>query len=307
MNYTLRIILSSLGSITQLPDSQKIFGALVYLLSEEKGDAFASDFVEKVLNRKVNFMMSNLYPLDYISAPKSYLLNKLSDSSVVVTKELYKKIKSMDFIAVKHLIKYLTGNPEELERINFLQGKSFYQIRVGLSESVDFENRLFSVSKFWFGTEKLEQDYVFYMSFVEMDEYGFIEELVRNAEKQNIRLVLGPRASQGSNIYKVKRVERWKLPESFEGKYLNLGMLLPYQLDLFDLKESSLETFTSERRPYEGITSQHNNYISFIKDGSVISVKDKSRPVFLGKSIKANTDDHRIIYGNSFLYPLEVS
>ena len=87
-------------------------------------------------------------------------------------------------------------------------------------------------------------------------------------------------------------------------RYLNLGMLLP---DKIDYGESSLHLFTSERRPYNKKEGWDNSYkrkfISFIQAGSVICVRKTIREV--GRSICNSEDEKTIIFGNSFLYPME--
>lgn len=49
-----RIILKSSGAITQLPDSQKIFGALVSLFAEAHGNDKAAELVKAVINKKMH-------------------------------------------------------------------------------------------------------------------------------------------------------------------------------------------------------------------------------------------------------------
>ena len=52
-----KIVLRSSGPVTQLPDSQKIFGALVTELSRMQGEDAASEVVQSVYNRNIHFAL----------------------------------------------------------------------------------------------------------------------------------------------------------------------------------------------------------------------------------------------------------
>ena len=75
-----KIVLRSSGPVTQLPDSQKIFGALVTELSRMQGEDAASELVQSVYNRNIHFALSNLFPKGYLPVPQEYILGKIAES-----------------------------------------------------------------------------------------------------------------------------------------------------------------------------------------------------------------------------------
>ena len=77
---TYKILLTSIGGITQMPDSQKIFGALVYMFSDEYGTEKANKFVKDILDKKIFLALSNLLPNDYLPTPVDYLVDKLHNT-----------------------------------------------------------------------------------------------------------------------------------------------------------------------------------------------------------------------------------
>lgn len=55
------IKLTARGSLTQLPDSQKVFGALVYMFSERYGSEEATKLTKAIVNKENGLALSNLY------------------------------------------------------------------------------------------------------------------------------------------------------------------------------------------------------------------------------------------------------
>lgn len=74
-----KIILRSSGTVTQLPDSQKIFGAMVTELSRMQGGEAAAEFVRKVYNREAHLALSNLFPLGFLPVPQDYIMEKFAE------------------------------------------------------------------------------------------------------------------------------------------------------------------------------------------------------------------------------------
>ena len=122
-------------------------------------------------------------------------------------------------------------------------------------------------------------------------------------------LILGKRSSQGLNAYTIEDVYiRNDIDDRNSGVYLNLGMLLPKTEKIsFTGENTSIELFTSERRPFstDGFWDQSKStahYISFIAPGSIIETSDK---VHATRSIAAPWKKERdVVFGNSFLYPV---
>ena len=90
-----KIVLRSSGPVTQLPDSQKIFGALVTELSRMQGEDAASELVQSVYNRNIHFALSNLFPKGYLPVPQEYILGKIAES---LSKEVERCFESSRFM-----------------------------------------------------------------------------------------------------------------------------------------------------------------------------------------------------------------
>lgn len=60
------------GSLTQLPDSQRLFGALVYMYSEKYGVHAASELTRKLLEKKIHFSLSSVIPQGYFPTPQDF-------------------------------------------------------------------------------------------------------------------------------------------------------------------------------------------------------------------------------------------
>ena len=60
LNY--RIDMKLMGRLIQLPDSQKVFGALVYMYAEYYSPNKASELVAKVKENQFHLSLSNLLP-----------------------------------------------------------------------------------------------------------------------------------------------------------------------------------------------------------------------------------------------------
>lgn len=331
----IEVTLKSPGDITQLPDSQKIFGGLMSMYSKEYGSHMATEFVKEIYNGKAKLMISSLFPKGYLPFPREYILNLLSKNNVSHEdpKKLYKELKELHYVREKGLLNFLSKalkeNNDSLSndfkiflnavKHDYIKVKYYPQQRVGISNEIagipSVENNLYSTPKVHVfnkdkGYIKNEvKDYMFWiiadndkMTERMKDFLSIIEKSCSNREL----IILGRRATQGSNIYsfnECKGVER----EYEESEYfINLGKLIP---DNMDYKRSYLDLFTSERRPYNNNLildkKWHDKcFISFIKEGSII-YKPKDLSIFgVSKSIKNPFNDDTIIFGNSLLYKL---
>ena len=128
-----------------------------------------------------------------------------------------------------------------------------------------------------------------------------VKEVIEKFIQSEESIILGKRASQGLNKYKIISIEEIEIQES--DYYLNLGMLLPEKIDF---RKSTLRLFTSERRPFTmpgGWKKDSKYFISFIDSGSIIALKDKMEQA--GKCVRSPFNQERdIIFGNAFLYPV---
>ena len=293
---TYKIKVKSQGRITQLLDSQKIFGALMYLLVKDER-VNVTGFVRQVKSDKKFFMVSNLLPNGYLPTPHGDVKNKVD----------YQKIKSMKFVPevlkgtpIIEIKDYLTIHESQVQQYRL--SNEFYEVP-GL------ENELFSVPIIKILKQGAEcKDFCFYIAFDEADEDSKrLIECLKNIIAEEKAFLFGQRASQGYNTYQAIGIdEEIDLPWENTIYYLNIGMLLPNEIDF---KNSQLKLFTSERRPYELDFGQEfkraDNFISFIEAGSVI---ETSKFLNSGKCIDSpykKTNEERIVFGKSFLYPLE--
>ena len=65
-----KIGLELTGAMTQVPDSQKLFGALVYLFAERYGDGSAAKLTKAVKDKDVYLALSNVCLLYTSPSPR---------------------------------------------------------------------------------------------------------------------------------------------------------------------------------------------------------------------------------------------
>ena len=93
-----RVKMDLSGELTQIPDSQKLFGALIYMYAEYTNNDLASEFVSKVKEKKFYFALSDLLPDNYLPVPQAFLLDKLAASREKLDKKVYKELKKRRYI-----------------------------------------------------------------------------------------------------------------------------------------------------------------------------------------------------------------
>ncbi len=313
---TYLISLTSTGTLTQLPDSQKLFGALVYLFSDEYGKDKADKFVQDVRNKTLYLSLSNVLPEGYIPTPVDYLVDKLHD--IYKNKELdFKKarshIKQRNYISYSSLLDILK-HPLNAEKTDqYVKITQRQQMRASIESArwdiAGLDSNLYSVPylvPLEFNKEhpqgRVMTRFQFYLKADENALDSGICALIEKAVSSNRTIMLGKRASQGLNVFQFTEIEKCRIDSNSKNLFLNMGMLLPDQINY---KESTLKLFTSERRPFEMTggwdSGFQRQYISFIEEGSVIS---SSEPTKAGKSIQSPFDTDNIVFGNAFLYPM---
>lgn len=314
-----KIILKSTGAITQLPDSQKVFGALISTFAEINGNDKATELVKAVINKKIHMALSNVSPLDYFPMPHDYVMDLLAKTGTkdVNLKEMRAALKERAFVKLEDL-KRVIENPEISGTIYpYIKQADEQQLRASM-ESVMYgiqglETKLYTVpilkltEKKWIEHQEKAQPVSLFCFYLQMNEcelgtamLDLVEELLQSGGP----LILGKRASQGLNKYYVTGVEPIELSD--EKQYLNLGMLLPNKIDF---SCSILKLFTSERRPFAiqgGWNRQCRKYfISFIAAGSVIFLPGGVEQA--GKCVPSPFNKNRdIVFGNAFLYPISL-
>lgn len=314
-----KIILKSTGSITQLPDSQKVFGALVTMFAEVNGNAKATELVKDVLNKKIHLALSNIIPLDYFPMPQDYIMDMLVNNTQEgkSLKEQRAKVKERVFVKFEGLKSVLKDPKKCGEIYPYIKQSEGQQLRASI-ESVIYgieglETKLYTVPVLKLqevkqcGKEKKIDSvskFYFYLQGDESECFRSVLDLIKELLKSGTALILGKRASQGLNKYQVTVLESIELPNA--KYYLNLGMLLP---DKIEFCSSTLKLFTSERRPFAMPGGWNQNYsksfISFIDSGSIIALQNGIEQA--GKSVPSSFNkDRDIVFGNAFLYPIDL-
>lgn len=305
------------GRATQLPDSQKLFGALVYFLAERISEEKASEFVSGVQEGTLNCALSNLLPENYLPVPETYLSEHIKQGAESEsTKELYKQIKKRKYVKRMQLEQWI-NNPAEADNVYpYVQNVDTQSIHAVIDsvycDMPGLDPNVYSVPEihlFEFHREKqilLKSNFEFYIQISQSDLGCRLIDLLHCAQEEQRPFFLGPRASQGMNTYYVQEI----LDETSDnrargGYYLNLGMLLPQKIVL---THSYINLFTSQRRHYDQIGGwserEKKRFISFIHAGSVVYLSDDWEQA--GRSIFTGDDEKSILFGNAFLLPLNI-
>ena len=312
-----KVTLKSLGRITQLPDSQRLFGALIYRYSEKNQ---ATELVQKIFNKDLDFMLSNVLPKDYLPVPQAFFNDK------VTGKESYKKIKKRAFLKKDQLMELMEvqgespQNPEACELFPYVALEDSQQIHASI-DSLRYDlpwlkSNLYSVPEITVVEHKSKEsrnvinEFQFYISGKVGSEMENLKSCLEDSRDNNQLLTLGPRSSQGLNLYQIEDIKDIKgfadITTSNE-LYLNIGMLLPNRLDF---ENSYLKLFTSERRPFRSYGERNSEtpkqLISFIEAGSLINVNKGQKLAEIGQSVRSPFDSEgkEIVFGQAFLYPL---
>lgn len=318
-----QVELLSEGTITQIPDSQKVFGALVYLFAEKYGSEEATRLTKAILNKEIYFTLSSVMPYGYLPTPQDYLIEKLTqdnrtNTDIIKTKIQYSFIKERSFITYDSLKQAISAPFCNADIYPYIRADVHQQLRASI-DSVrynipELDSQLFSipttvlteikqsangeissvpVNRFCFNIQIDES---------KLGEYFF--EMFDKAVKDKRSIILGQRASQGMNLFQINNIVRNERMVQEKGIFLNMGMLLP---DNIDFEDSTLKLFTSERRPFEMQGGWDKNFekqfISFIAEGSMIAVSSIKNA---GKSIESPFNKARdIVFGNAYMYPLQ--
>ncbi len=314
---TYKILLTSIGGITQMPDSQKIFGALVYMFSDEYGTEKANKFVKDILDKKIFLALSNLLPNDYLPTPVDYLVDKLhntDNNEKLDIKKVRKDIKKRHYLQKDNLNKILKNPSETTKSYPYVKIVERQQLRASIEsvklDTAALDSNLYSVP--YITPVKIDTknspgsiitEFNFFLQIDDSVECSEFFKMIIKAANSKQNTILGKRASQGLNIFQFNKITDYNITGNSENMFLNTGMLLP---DNINFVKSTLQLFTSERRPYEisgGWNSDfERRYISFIKEGSVISIPNNCRDAV--KSIESPFDSKSIVFGNAFLYPM---
>lgn len=305
------------GRMTQLPDSQKIFGALMYYFAECNSPQWVEEFVNWVKSGEGYVTVSDMLPQHYFPVPQAYLAEQIGwmESS----KQIYKEIKKRQFVT-KAKLEEIINEPSKA-------GDIYPYIRIVDSQKVHaaiesfrydlpgLDPNVYSIPESY-ALEVVEKScedrpcpikrFQFYMTIKKGDRSKALLDALYAALTSKRLFFLGPRASQGLNIFCVKDIKLEECKDEWkQGFCLNMGMLLP---DRINIQKSYIKLFTSQRRPYNRDDGWDKNevkkFISFIQSGSIVWISEGRRNT--GRCITSPFDEKAIVFGNAYLLPISV-
>lgn len=317
-----KVKLISTGSLTQLPDSQKLFGALVYMFSEKYGENKASMLTKVLVDKKNHLALSNVMPWDYLPTPQEYVIDYISKNigTDAKLKEKRAAIKKRSYIRLTEL-KHVLEEPESCETVfPYVKLQNHQQLRASIESDrydiPELDSKLYSVPTVDLLEISLDEKgkerkkpvstFCFYLQADDSNICADLLDTLNEAASTKGTVILGKRASQGLNIFEFQDIIAQDFRHTSTNLFLNMGMLLPNEIDF---ASSTLKLFTSERRPFEMAGGWDKDftrhYISFIAEGSMISAPGGLAGA--GKSVKSPFIKKRdIVFGNAFLYPISL-
>ena len=296
------------SDITSFPDSQKIFGWLIYQIKKYESEENITKLVNNIYEKKIKCMISNVLPKGFIPMPKEYVIDKFGDKS----KEIYEKIKKIDFIKKEDMKKILNNEVELKNFKDYLRQKQSYIQKFRLENQfhnlVGLENKAYTVPIVKIINESTEEIVTDFIIMIKTDSDMIIKwlENIKNAQENegnDEEVYLGPKGSQGYNRFIRGKVEIKEEKNSEKANfYLNVGMLLPNSINY---KKSYIDLHISDRKAFE-ITEEAKKVIGFINVGSVIYSEGENFNI--GKSIQNKYNilyKNAIVFGNSYLEALD--
>lgn len=317
-----KIELTLTGAMTQVPDSQKLFGALIYLFAETYGNKRATELTKAIQNRTIHVALSNVLPEGYLPTPVDYLVDKISGEGNA--KEKRAAIKKRSYLRMEDMNDVLQNKRKCEDIFPYVMQLDLQQLRASI-DSIRYhmpalDSRLYSVPTVALfeieiiGEKEQHQPVKNYCFYLQLDDSGDegnycadILSMLYTAAADKREMILGKRASQGLNLFQLQTIIEQKIPYSKSHAFLNTGMLLP---DCIDFKASFLKLFTSERRPFEMAGGWNDAYkkqfISFLAQGSILFLSEGV--THAGKSIDSPFRKNRdIVFGNAYLYPVNLN
>ena len=278
-----KVQLSSLGRIIQLPDSQKIYGAILHYLND-KGDLSG---IEKILDSKL--YISNVFPMEVL--PNIYIwgeeyTSSIDDKMYEFSNNDYKDYKSK---------KYITLGSKKIEVDETFRDMNNTEEIVKGSGGV-FSQNIINYKKEEDGKKEIINDFEFYFRCDSQDLSNTISTIIKEMKV----LKLGKRSTRGMNLYEIIEIERLDIQDSSEC-YLNLGMLGMNNLEFIDMEKSKLKIYTSKRKGY--VEWKKELIVQYIGEGSVICLKDNNIKN-LKSNIQIDGEEGRRLYTGGFLLPL---
>lgn len=300
-NKILQITTEVLGVMTRLPDSQTIFGTLIWHFVRQGQAEFVKEIFQdpgikiKVSNMMPQYFMPNVYSWE----PKSKLalsFRTVQDQAAETTflfgntsykakKNSYKKRK---WIAASSMV-----NSELVEDHSFRTMNNSAQI-AEKKDGVFSQQHL----NFMLVENDVQRKYTQFVFYIEIDEQyvGLLESLL----EQQV-LCLGNRSSRGMNLFEVLTIEEISMTSDGANRYLNLGMLGLNNAADIDMSTSNIKYHISDRCGYNDWEQRH--VIKYIDVGSLITCTDVDKLTYYHR-----LSTERYLYTGGFLLPIsEVS
>lgn len=312
-----KVELKSIGNLTQVPDSPKLFGALMYMYSDTYGEEKTTALTRSILGKSVHVALSNIMPSGYLPTPQEYWINAIPKEGVD-SKSIRAAIKKRVYMKPEAITACWTNLEAASKSTPYVCVRNRQQLRASIDsvryDLPELEARTYSVPtvQLWEIDAKENDEenskpvsaFYFYIQVDDSEPCQNLMELIRASVETQRTVILGKRASQGLNMFKFQEITPVKTERSPDSRYLNLGMLLPACIEY---PASVLRLFTSERRPFQGpgiwVNRERKWFISFIAEGSVVVAPQG--PQCAGKSIESPFFKERdIVFGNAYLYPI---
>lgn len=274
-----QVKIEALGDIIKLPDSQTLFGALIWSLSNKKQNSMISELFKE----KSQYMLevSNVFPSGYI--PNGYtwgneMFNcQIGKHTFLIKNSDYKNdYKSKKWLNQVGKFEQIIEEPTYRDRNEF---KETYTRQEGGIFSQNITR--YNTTEFWF----------FIRTNMEIDKLVKKDEVLR----------LGARSGQGLNLYNVLEIESLEEPACKEEQnYINLGMLGYNNLASINMYHSAIKTYRSERK---SVTNTSVEIVEYIAEGSIIQLHEKVNLDTIKRYEKIA--DKRYLYTGGFLLPIQ--
>lgn len=305
------------GRMTQLPDSQKIFGALMYCLAESNSPERAGEFVKWVKKGEGCFTLSDMLPQSCYPVPQVYLTEQIGSGNN--SKEVYKEIKKRQFVPKAQLQEIMDEPSKAKDIYPYIKIQDSQKIHAAIEslrlDLPGLDPNVYSIPESYVlkvDNKECEEkpcpvkSFQFHMTVKKEDKSRELLQSFYEARDSKRLFFLGPRASQGLNTFFIKEISTQEHRADLrQGWCLNMGMLLP---DRINVQKSYIKLFTSRRFPYNREGGWDKNevkkFISFIQAGSIVWVSEGRKNA--GRSLTSPFDDNAIVFGNAFLLPVSV-
>lgn len=282
-----KINLTSLGEITKLPDSQQIFGALIYRLVDlGKDDAYIAKLFTNVQIKQVSNFIPEGYIPNIYAWDDSVYSTQIGEVKYQLQNDGYKSNAGKGYKDKQY--QTAIGNNKQLRiQSTFKDMNNTSQIEEG-NGGVFSQNHLKILED-----NEIKHNYFFLIECTE----AVYQDLFEVVDDEVVVFRLGARVSRGMNMYEVESCSEVALL-SGSTTYMNIGMLGLNNTKKFDMEKSHLRTYQSKRKGYVDYKSEA--HITYIAEGSVIQLNNDEKI-----ETHVAIADKRYLYTGGFLLPIQ--